>query len=257
MTYYGDKFQQLQEIIARLRSPQGGCPWDRQQDHQSLRSFLLQECYEVLQALDESNYRELRYELGDLLLQIMLHAQIASERGEFDIGEVVRSISEKIVHRHPHVFGEKVISDVSEVEHSWEALKHQEGKTSLLGGVPGNLPSLAESWEMQQRAAQVGFDWDKAEDIIDKLVEEVREMKSAGSRELKEEEWGDMVFTLVNVARREHIDLESALRKANRKFRSRFEWMEEACRQKGLAFSKLSAKEQNELWDQAKKGGSQ
>lgn len=253
MSYYGDKFQAFQEIIARLREPDGGCPWDKQQTHKSLRPFLLQECYEVLEAIDNDDISELPSELGDLLLQIMLHSQIASERGDFDIGDVIKSISEKIVQRHPHVFEQKKAMNAAEVERHWETLKQGEGKSSLLGGIPVNLPALAESWEIQQRVAQVGFDWDKAEDIVNKLVEEIKELKEAESKEQKEGEWGDLLFTLVNIARREVIDPESALRKANGKFRRRFTWMEEACRGKGLSFSKLNSLEQNKLWDQAKR----
>ncbi len=253
MSHYGDKFQAFQEIIARLRSPDGGCPWDKQQTHKSLRPFLLQECYEVLEAIDNDDLSELPSELGDLLLQIMLHSQIASERGDFDIGVVIKSISEKIVHRHPHVFEQEKAMNAAEVERHWEALKQEEGKVSLLGGIPGNLPALAESWEVQQRVAQVGFDWDKTEDIVNKLVEEIKELKEAESKEQKEEEWGDLLFTLVNIARWEGIDPESVLRKANGKFRRRFAWMEETCRGKGISFSKLSSRDQNELWDQAKR----
>lgn len=257
MSNYGDKFQEFQEIIARLREPEGGCPWDRQQTHQSLRPFLLQECYEVLEALDNNDYKELCSELGDLLLQIMLHSQIASERGDFDAGDVIQSISDKIVHRHPHVFGQKKLINVKEVELHWESLKQEEGKLTLLGGIPFNLPALAESWEIQQRVAQAGFDWDKAEDILDKLAEEIKELKAAPTPDNKEEEWGDLLFTVVNISRREGIDAESALRKANSKFRKRFAWMEGKCRSKGLTFSKLNSLQQNELWDQAKEAGRQ
>ncbi len=248
----GEKFREFQGIIARLRSPEGGCPWDRQQTHQSLRPFLLQECYEVLEALDNNDYKELRAELGDLLLQIMLHSQIAGERGDFDIGDVVRAVSEKIVHRHPHVFGEKKVTGAAEVERHWESLKQDEGKRTLLGGIPRNLPALAESCEIQQRVAQVGFDWEKPEDILDKMAEEIRELKEAQSPDNREEEWGDLLFVMVNIARRQGIDPESALRKANGKFRMRFGWMEEACREKGLTFSGLSFGEKNQLWDEAK-----
>lgn len=258
MIDYGIKFKEFQEIIRRLRAP-NGCPWDRQQSHQSLRPFLLEECYEALEALDKSDYKELCDELGDLLLQIMLHAQIASERGDFDIGDVIQSISDKIVHRHPHVFGSKaepggrVLKSADEVAHRWEALKREEGKKSLLNGISRNLPSLAESQEIQQRAAQAGFDWERAEEILEKLDEEIRELKRAKSSQQKEEEWGDLLFTIVNIARREQVDLESALRKANRKFRQRFELMEETCNRKGLLFSRLNSQEQNLLWEDAKK----
>lgn len=253
MSDTAERFQEFQNIIARLRDPEKGCPWDKQQTHRSLRPFLLQECYEVLEALDKGDNKELASELGDLLLQVMLHSQIAGERGDFDIGDVLQSISRKIVHRHPHVFGDKKVGSTSEVEHNWEMLKREEGKSSLLGGIPDNLPALAESWEIQQRVAQVGFDWENPDDIMDKLEEEIAELKSADSSDSREEEWGDLFFTMVNIARREGIDMESALRRANGKFRKRFSKMEQECRDKSITFGKLSFQEQNELWERAKK----
>ena len=222
------KFESLVDIIARLRAPDG-CPWDREQTHQSLRSHLLSECYEVLEALDGGDPAKLCEELGDLLLQIMLHAQIGKDDGEFGISDVVESIATKIVRRHPHVFGAEKAASAEEVTHIWEETKKSEREegVSVLEGVPENMPALARAYELSRRAVRVGFEWQDIEGVINKLVEEVREIKDAASREEKEKEFGDLLFTLVNVARWEGIDAEDALRGANRKFYRRFTRMEE------------------------------
>ena len=213
------QFNTLVEIIARLRGP-GGCPWDREQTHTSLREDLLEECYEVLEALDEGDARRLGEELGDLLMQVVLHAQIAAEAGEFKLGDVIRSINTKLVQRHPHVFGSLEVKDADEVLINWEALKKKErgGEISMLANVPKQLPALSYSQDIQSRVARVGFDWEDIEGVIDKLVEEVREFKQVDSQEKKAREFGDLLFTLVNVARRLKIDSESSLREANRRF---------------------------------------
>jgi len=244
----------LVDIIARLRAPDG-CPWDRKQTHASLRENLLEECYEVLEALDEGDPEKLCDELGDLLMQVVLHAQIAAEAGEFELGDVARDINAKLVHRHPHIFGLKKVKDADEVAHNWELLKGEErgADTSILESVPKQMPALGYSQEVQRRVAQLGFDWEDVEGVIDKLVEEVRELKQADSDEQKAAEFGDLLFTLVNVARRQGVDTEAALREANRRFYKRFTYMEDACRQRGLNFSKLSFDEQNALWEEAKK----
>jgi len=249
-----DSFARLKEIIAKLRGP-GGCPWDKKQTHASLRPFLVEESYEVLQALDEDAPQKLRDELGDLLLQIMLHARIAEEAKQFDINDVVSGISDKLVHRHPHVFGGQRASSIEEVEQNWEALKQEERVEgeSILAGVPEEMPALAYSQSMQRRVAGVGFDWKKVEEIIDKLVEEVGEIKGAASQQEKADEFGDLLFTLANIARRLDIDLEMALRSANQRFYRRFTCMEKICRQRGLNLASLSLDEQNALWEEAKK----
>jgi tetrapyrrole methylase family protein/MazG family protein len=249
------KFATLVEIIARLRGPDG-CPWDKEQTHASLRANLLSECYEVLEALDKGDPAQLGEELGDLLLQIVLHAQIAKDGGEFEIGDVIESITAKIVRRHPHIFGTAKVKDAREVMHNWEALKKEERNegTSMLEGVPKDMPALAYALEISRRAVRVGFEWESIEGVIDKLAEEVREIKDARGREEKEREYGDLLFTMVNAARWEGIDAEAALRGANRRFFKRFARMEELCRQRGLDFSKLSFKEKDELWEEAKKG---
>ncbi len=249
-----DSFSTLVEIIALLRSPEG-CPWDRKQTHESLRKNLLEEAYEVLEAMDEANAAKLSEEFGDLLLQIVLHSQIAKDNGEFTVSDVIRKINQKLIHRHPHVFGDVKVNNAEEVTVNWEALKKQERKkeASMLDGVPADMPALAYSQAIQGRVARVGFDWQEDSGVLEKMAEEIGEFKAAGSQKQKEEEFGDILFTLANFARRQGIDLESALRKSNRRFYKRFSTMEEFCRNRGLDLSKLTFDEQNELWEEAKK----
>ena len=248
------QFATLVDIIARLRASDG-CPWDRKQTHSSLRENLLEECYEVLEALDESDSKKLCRELGDLLMQIVLHIQIATEAGEFELGDVINSINTKLIHRHPHVFGSLKVKDADEVLVNWEAIKKEERgtDTSMLSHVPKEMPALSYSQEIQDRVARVGFDWEDIGGVIDKLAEEVSEFKQADSQEQKGREFGDLMFTLANIARRLGIDLESALRQANRRFYHRFSCMEELCRQRGVNFADLSFDQQNALWEEAKK----
>ncbi len=249
-----NRFATLVDIIAKLRAPDG-CPWDRKQTHASLRENLLEECYEVLEALDSGDPGKLCDELGDLLMQVVLHAQIATEAGEFKLEDVVSSINVKLIHRHPHVFGSLKVKDAEEVAHNWEVLKLEErpADTSILASVPKQMPALGYSREIQRRAAWVGFDWEDIDGIIDKLVEEVREFKQADSEEQREQEFGDLLFTLVNVARRLGVDSEAALRQANQRFYRRFAYMDEVCRQRGVSLSELFFDEQNALWDEAKR----
>ena len=249
------KFDTLVDIIARLRAPDG-CPWDRKQTHRSLREHLLAECYEVLETLDEGDAERLRSELGDLLLQIVLHARIAAEAGEFELSDVIRGINEKLIYRHPHIFGSGKAKDAEEVAVNWETLKQDErdADASMLDGVPAEMPALSYSMDVQKRVARVGFDWADVDGVIEKLVEEVDELKKAESQEQREWEFGDLFFTLVNVARRLDVDSEAALREANRRFYRRFSGMEELCRQRGLNFAGLSFDEQNALWEEAKRG---
>lgn len=247
------QFQTLLDIIARLRS-QNGCPWDREQTHQSLREFVLEESYEVLEALDEGDTGKLCGELGDLLLQIVLQAQIAREASEFEIADVLMQINQKLVYRHPHVFGATAVKDANEVAHNWEQLKQKErGEVSILASVPKNLPALAYSQDIQRRVAEAGFDWKDESGVIAKLTEEIREFQTASNPDQQSAEFGDIIFTLANIARRMNIDLETATREANRKFYRRFTKMEEVCRQGGLKFSQLTFDEQNQLWEEAKK----
>ena len=249
------KFDTFTAIIARLRAPDG-CPWDKEQTHQSLRENLLQESYEVLDALDAGEPDKLQEELGDLLLQIVLQAQIAADNREFNIGDVIKGIADKIVRRHPHIFGSKTAKTADEVMHNWESLKKQERKegASVMASVPKQMPALAYALEVQKRAARVGFDWPDISGVIDKLVEEVKEYREARNKEEKEQEYGDLLFTLANIARRESVDPETALRGANARFFRRFTRMEELCRERGTSFDKLSFDEQNALWEEAKRG---
>ena len=249
-----NQFATLVDIIAKLRAPDG-CPWDRKQTHASLRENLLEECYEVLEALDEGDSGKLCEELGDLLMQIALHAQIATEAGEFELGDVIRSINTKLIHRHPHIFGSKKVKDAEEVALNWEVLKQEEREadTSMLAGVPKQMPALGYSQEIQRRVAQIGFDWEDIDGVIDKLDEEVGEFKQAVSQEQKVQEFGDLLFTLANIARRLGVDSETALRQANQKFYRRFTYMEEACRQREVKLGELSFDQQNALWEEAKR----
>jgi len=249
------KFDTFVDIIARLRAPDG-CPWDKEQTHQSLRENLLSEAYEVLEALDEADSAKLREELGDLLLQVVLHAQIAKDDGEFEIDDVIKGISEKIVRRHPHIFGNKKVKDSTEVMHNWEVLKKEEREAgkSMLDGVPRQMPALAYAYEISRRAVRVGFEWENLDGVIDKLIEEIGEIREAAGPEEKTQEFGDILFTLVNFARWQGIDAEVALREANSKFYHRFSSVEELCRQRGKELQKLTLKEWDDLWEEAKRG---
>jgi tetrapyrrole methylase family protein/MazG family protein len=251
-------FEAFQEIIAHLRAPDG-CPWDREQDHQTLRRHLLEETYETLAALDADDSQGMREEFGDLLLQIVLHAQIASEYGEFTMAEVLEGIHTKIVNRHPHVFGDLELQDSQGVVQNWERLKEKEraenGKAdaSLLDGVSSALPALVQAEGYQKRAARVGFDWPDIKGVWDKLNEELKEVDSAGNGEERYTEIGDLIFAVVNLARWFEVDPESALRAANTRFRERFSFIERAARAQDEYISDLSLDEMEALWQQAKK----
>lgn len=249
------KFDTLAAIIARLRGPKG-CPWDKEQTHQSLRENLLSECYEVLEALDGGESAKLQEELGDLLLQIVLQSQIAADSAEFEIGDVIRGITEKLIRRHPHIFGSRKVKDAEEVMHNWESLKKEEREegASMLASVPKAMPALAYALEIQRRVARVGFDWENLDEVIDKLVEEVKEYRAAPDQAEKAREYGDIMFTLANIARREGVDPETALREANKRFVTRFTYMEKLCHERGLSFDKLTFDAQNDLWEEAKRG---
>jgi len=250
-----DSFTTLEQIISRLRA-RDGCPWDREQTHASIKPYLIEEAYEVLQALDEENSSKLCEELGDLLLQILLHAQIASEAGKFDMRDVVRGIASKLLRRHPHVFGNSgEATDSEAVAQEWEVLKQDERQLgdSLLGSVPKEMPALAFSQSIQRRAAGVGFDWKDSAGVLEKLVEEVAELKQADTQQERIGEFGDVLFALVNVARWQGVDPEEALRLANGRFCCRFAYMEEVCRERGVTLNQLSFEEQNALWDEAKR----
>jgi len=248
--------ESFQETIAHLRAPDG-CPWDREQTHQSLGPHLMEEAYEALQALDADDMPALREELGDLLLQIVIQVQIASEEGDFLMGDVIDGINAKLLRRHPHVFGDVHVSGVEQVLQNWEALKHEErtengtGK-GLLDGVPISLPALAQAAEIQRRVARVGFDWPGLEGVQSKVAEELNELLGAETEERRTAEMGDVLFAVVNYARWLGIDPEAALRTAAQRFRRRFGEMEAAARQSGKPLERTSAREMDRLWEAAK-----
>ena len=245
-------------ISNRLRAPDG-CPWDREQTHLSLRSHLLEEAYEVYDALADGASPELADELGDLLLQIVLHAQLAAEQDVFDLTDVWQALATKIVRRHPHVFGEAEARTASDVNLQWERIKQGEraaagGATarSALDGISRSLPALAASQEMQERAANLGYDWPSIDGVLDKVREEVGELVEAEDADHRAEELGDLLFVLVNVGRKTGIEVESALRAANDKFRRRFRHVEHAAAAQGTALRDLTFEQLDELWDAAK-----
>jgi tetrapyrrole methylase family protein/MazG family protein len=250
-------FEAFQEIIAHLRAPDG-CPWDREQNHQTLRSSLLEETYETLAALDANDPQAMREEFGDLLLQIVLHAQIASEYGEFKMADVLRGIHAKIVHRHPHVFGDVQVDGVGRVLQNWEKIKAEErqanGKVEagLLDSVPGALPALVQAQEYQKRAARVGFDWPDVQGVLDKVCEEAEEVRVAKSDKERSTELGDLLFAVVNLARWCDADAESVLRETNARFKRRFATIEQVARAEGRKVADLTLKEMDDLWEAAK-----
>ncbi len=249
-------FESFQETVAHLRAPEG-CPWDREQTHQSLRMHLMEEAYEALQALDSEDLPALQEELGDLLLQIVLQAQIATEGGDFRMADVIASIQSKIIRRHPHVFEDTQVQDVDQVLHNWEALKADErldqgtGKGAL-DGVPLGFPALAQADEIQSRAARVGFDWRKIEGVIEKVQEEFSEVERASLPQETEAEIGDLLFAIVNYARWRGVEAESALRGANLRFRKRFNHMEQSAAASGSSLDRMNLGELEALWQTAK-----
>lgn len=243
-----------QNVVAHLRAPEG-CPWDREQTHQSLRTSLLEETYEVLDALDADDMGRLREELGDLMLQIMLHAQIATEEGDFKLVETVQANISKLVRRHPHVFGTAVVNDSADVLRSWEQIKRQERgdkEKSLLDGISRALPALLQAMEIQKRVTRVGFDWPNAEQVMDKVLEELDEWRQADDPKSRSNELGDLLFSLVNLARWYELDAESSLRQTNQRFTRRFAYMERRAAHNGKALEKLDPLEMDALWEQAK-----
>jgi nucleoside triphosphate diphosphatase len=292
MSTTGERFERAVQIMARLRAP-GGCPWDREQTFDTIKPYTLEETYEVLEAIDNRDWPELTGELGDLLLQVLFYSQMANEEGHFSVDDVLERLANKLVDRHPHVFGEVKADTPAEVLRNWEALKREEKKKrlatdgggnaenaddaqSVLSGVSSKMPALLEAHKLSSRAAHVGFDWPEIEGLFEKLAEETAELREelkaapvkgpsgtgiAGSgkpqfppelRERLEDEVGDLFFVLVNIARYLSLDSESALRKTNRKFKRRFQWMEERLRAGGRTPQQASMDELENLWQQAK-----
>ncbi|HAW60051.1 MAG TPA: nucleoside triphosphate pyrophosphohydrolase [Actinobacteria bacterium] len=238
--------------MARLRGP-FGCLWDREQTHQSIKQHLIEEAYEVVDAIDRKNFDHLKEELGDLLLQVVFHAQIASEEGRFDIEDVLEDITTKLVRRHPHIFGDVKVSSSQEVLENWESIKRGESGRFLLAGIPRSLPALFHALKLQEKAARVGFDWEEKEPIFEKLTEEIAELKEACREEgRKKDEIGDILFTVVNLARRLGVDPEDALRVVNAKFRRRFEFMEKRAKEERRSLESMSLEEKDRLWEEAK-----
>ncbi len=268
----GAWFERLVALQARLRAP-NGCPWDVEQTHLTLRTYLIEEAYGVLEALESGDDAKFAEELGDLLLQVVFHAQIASEEGRFNAADVLREVHQKMVRRHPHVFGEKRAKDATEVLKNWEQIKAEERRAqksqqgteqietsaqvsaSLLDGIPHTLPAVMQGYQLTRRASRIGFDWDDVEGVIAKLQEELGELRAARalqSREKIEDELGDVLFAAVNLARFLKIDPEIALKRANAKFTSRFREMERLARSSGRALADVPRSEMELLWDQAK-----
>jgi tetrapyrrole methylase family protein/MazG family protein len=253
-----DEFGKLIDTVARLRGP-GGCPWDRQQTHASLKRYAIEETYEVVEAIDGGDPGKLREELGDLMLQVLLHAQIASEAGQYDVGDVCRTLREKLIRRHPHVFADREVSGVDEVLTNWEQIKRKEPgyeeRESVLDGVPESLPALMRAAKLSKKAARTGFDWPDIHAVFGKLEEETRELREAVDSESEErikEEIGDLLFTVVNISRFAGIDPEEALRDMLTKFAYRFQKIEERARQSGRDIRDMTLEEMDRVWNEAK-----
>lgn len=253
----GPLFERLVSIMATLRAP-GGCPWDQEQTRESLKPFLIEEAYEVLEALDHGEKEKLQEELGDLLLQVVFHAQVAAELGEFTVDAVLEKVVEKLVRRHPHVFGETRAETAQEVLSNWERLKQAERggaiESSVLSGVPKTLPALLRAQRLQDKAARVGFDWGETGEVLQKVEEELHELKAATVKgpEATEAEMGDLLFSLVNLARFLHVSAEEALRKSIEKFIRRFRHVESGLAQQGKSLAESSLEEMDALWHEAK-----
>jgi tetrapyrrole methylase family protein/MazG family protein len=260
----GERFAELVKLIARLRAP-GGCPWDREQTHESLKPMLLEEAYEVVEAIDEGDDDEFIGELGDLLLQVVFHADIATEQSRFTVADVIARVSSKMIRRHPHVFGEDTASTSGEVLRNWEAIKAAElaakGKAadegSMLDSVSTKLPAVMEAFQMTTKVSRVDFDWPDVAGVLEKLDEEVAELKEAAASPTPNHqeiagEVGDLLFVAVNVARLLGVDPESALKASNRKFRRRFRYIEDRLREQGRAPADSDHTEMDQLWDEAK-----
>ena len=260
----GNKFNEFVEIVKRLRKE---CPWDREQTNDSIKAATIEEAYEVVESIEKKNYEELRNELGDLLLHVVFHTIIASESNDFTIDDVIDSIREKLIRRHPHVFGEVKVSGSAEVKKNWEEIKLEEGRNSVLDGVPEMLPSLQRAHRLQEKAAKVGFDWENKEDVWKKVIEEIEEMheveikrqNSKGTSdyenlyEILESEVGDVFFAMVNYARFLDVNPENALRRTNSKFITRFNYVEEKIKSLGKKLSDSNLKEMDFYWEESKK----
>ncbi len=243
-------FERLLHIMDELREQ---CPWDKKQTFQSLRNLTIEETYELADALLDEDLPEIKEEIGDLLLHMVFYAKIADEKNAFDIADALNSVCEKLIKRHPHIYGDITVEDEEEVKRNWEQLKLQEGKKSVLGGVPRSLPAMVKAYRMQEKTAQVGFEWDHKEQVWEKVVEEVEELRETidekMSIEKREEEFGDVLFALINYARFIDVDPETALEKTNRKFKRRFEYIEKKAPKPLI---EMTLEEMDALWDESK-----
>ena len=251
-------FDRLVQVVAALRS-ENGCPWDKAQTHETLKPDLIEEAHEVIEAIDAKDSRKLPEELGDLLMQVMLHAQIAKDAGVFSINEVIQSITDKLVRRHPHVFGGINVRNTDEVLKNWEEIKRSEAgyedRHSVLDGIPQHLPSLMRAQTIQRKAARVGFDWDSVSDVFPKIEEEIQELKSsvaAAEAEAIEIEIGDLLFSIVNLCRFLGVEAEEALRKSNRKFINRFQLVEAEIERQGKTLNDYDLAGLDAIWEEAK-----
>jgi MazG family protein len=247
-----NKFVELIDIVKKLRAE---CPWDREQTNDSIKAATIEEAYEVVESIENKDYTELKNELGDLLFHIVFHSVMAEEINEFKLEEVIDSIKKKLIRRHPHVFGETVVSGSEEVKKNWETIKLDEGRESVLEGVPENLPSLQSAHRLQEKAAKVGFDWEKKEDVWKKVIEEIEEIHQSEREETKEElenEIGDVFFALVNYARFLNVNPEYALRKTNKKFINRFSYIEKKIAETGRKINESNLQEMDKYWEESK-----
>lgn len=248
-----NEFDEFVNIVKRLRKD---CPWDRIQTHLSLRRCLLEETYEVLEAIDEGNMQELKKELGDILLQVVFHSNIAEENKDFTLSEVIRSETSKLIERHPHVFGDVQVKDSDEVKKNWERLKKKEGRISIIDGIPEELPALLKAYRIQEKASKVGFDWKDEKPVFDKIIEEINELRNNidTGKPVKEieDEFGDVLFSIVNYSRFLKINPEDALRRTIKKFRKRFQKIEKYAEENNKVLDEMTLEEMDEIWNKAK-----
>ncbi len=248
-------FERLLIIMDELREQ---CPWDKKQTMQTLRHLTIEECYELTDAILDNDMDEIRGELGDIMLHLVFYAKIASEQGQFDVADVLNTVCDKLIHRHPHIYGDVTVKDEEEVKANWEKLKLKEGKTSILEGVPKSLPALVKATRIQDKVKGVGFEWENKNQVWAKVEEEIAELKAEeikGDKDKMEAEFGDVLFSMINYARWLDIDPESALSRTNKKFIDRFQWLEKAVKKDNKQLEKMNLKEMDAYWDRAKTKG--
>lgn len=255
MSNIAQEFVRLVTIMDELREK---CPWDRKQTIQSLRQMTIEETYELADAITENDWKGIKEELGDLLLHIVFYSKIGDEQGKFQLEDVLKGISEKLIARHPHIYGDVKVENDEDVKKNWEKLKLKEGKKSVLGGVPTSLPATVKAMRLQEKARQVGFEWENKDQVWEKVEEEMNELKeaiAAGQPEKMEEEFGDVVFSLINYARFLHLDAENALERTNKKFIHRFNQMEKQAMASGKDLNKMTLEEMDTIWNSIKRQG--